>query len=1093
MTSIRTHLAGTLVGLGICGIGLPVALAQSAGQGQVSVYANDLITDSGFESGALTAYKNSAYAVISTDAYSGGRSAKLARSGGWASVSQPVTGLVPGAAYTAVVMAKTSDAAMPLYFTSSQSPNGPDDTITMASNSWRTMSVDFTASFANEGKSYVYCSVYGTATGAGYCDDMHVYRVTPLPVADSGFETGTLNLWTYSAGAEIDSSIKHSGNYAAKIRSGALGWVSAGMAVKPRTSYIATAWLRTGGTATVALEASLTQSSGWISSPALASPKAGEWFKQTITFTTGDSDDNLHLYCGNSQLGGDVWCDDFQLRELVPNHQSGSASVQSAALTLKAGHLSLGVDASGTVVNLVDQRSKLNYVAPGKTAPLISLVIDGKRVAPSSVARHATDPEVWVFSNAEYDYVVHVRVHEKTGYAKLTLEYYRASRGDVQTVLWGPLASTIKGRVGDAVGHVQEGNFTLGLKPLNAKTEAGWPSDQTDVVGFADIVHPIFLQTYHAWAYQAAQETTWGSVLRAFTVDYTKPRTRTVFWPQYPEWGPPSTRQIPLDVDNANGDILYSTIALYGADSDSVMTTLSTIAKNEGLPYLTLNGQWHKVASGRSDSHLVFFDLGQSTMDTAVRVAKDMGLSRVYSLNGASGPWQSNGSYEFNSQFGSSDSAAATIIAGANAQGVSVGMHTLSNFIDNHDPLVTSSPPSPDLAIGPRASLTRPLNASSTTLYVTDNNLLDPNFRGKRLRVGNELLDVTGSTLKLGNEIQISGVTRGAFGSTAASHAANTQVSRLLVNEYGGFSGQLALNESIGRRIANLYNQAKVGYHSFDGLEEAGATGYGARGFAYHVNRGFVGNLASKDGVLTEASQLNTGIWDAITRISWGEVGKTSPEQRVRNRLFYTANLMPNMLGWISFDRNLTLPTLEQVQAEAAGADAGIGYQTWVANVGDSSWSNWPVFFAAVKEWEAARHSNAFSPWQKAEFLDLNKFWKLSKITSGSQWKLRQIQANGTAAGAEVTVSAPAAMVSNSPLPSAKVGAFYQTTLRANTPLISAWAVSAGSLPPGLSLNKDTGGLMGTPSTAGSYSFTVTATLPNATTQPTRNLTLVVQ
>ena len=38
------------------------------------------------------------------------------------------------------------------------------------------------------------------------------------------------------------------------------------------------------------------------------------------------------------------------------------------------------------------------------------------------------------------------------------------------------------------------------------------------------------------------------------------------------------------------------------------------------------------------------------------------------------------------------------------------------------------------------------------------------------------------------------------------------------------------------------------------------------------------------------------------------------------------------------------------------------------------------------------------------------------------------------------------------------------------------WSVSAGTLPPGLTLGASTGLLSGTPTTAGSYSFTVKVT-----------------
>jgi len=74
----------------------------------------------------------------------------------------------------------------------------------------------------------------------------------------------------------------------------------------------------------------------------------------------------------------------------------------------------------------------------------------------------------------------------------------------------------------------------------------------------------------------------------------------------------------------------------------------------------------------------------------------------------------------------------------------------------------------------------------------------------------------------------------------------------------------------------------------------------------------------------------------------------------------------------------------------------------------------------------------------------------------------------------------PAITLSPSTLPAPVLGMPYSQTLAASGGLAPyAYAITAGALPAGLTLNAATGAISGTPSLAGSYSFTVTATDAN--------------
>jgi Putative Ig domain/IPT/TIG domain len=76
-----------------------------------------------------------------------------------------------------------------------------------------------------------------------------------------------------------------------------------------------------------------------------------------------------------------------------------------------------------------------------------------------------------------------------------------------------------------------------------------------------------------------------------------------------------------------------------------------------------------------------------------------------------------------------------------------------------------------------------------------------------------------------------------------------------------------------------------------------------------------------------------------------------------------------------------------------------------------------------------------------------------------------------------ISYTLPPLAITTTSLPAASVGVAYSATLNATgaTPPYG-WAITSGSLPPGLSLDGTTGVISGTPTTAGNYYFTVTAT-----------------
>ena len=86
------------------------------------------------------------------------------------------------------------------------------------------------------------------------------------------------------------------------------------------------------------------------------------------------------------------------------------------------------------------------------------------------------------------------------------------------------------------------------------------------------------------------------------------------------------------------------------------------------------------------------------------------------------------------------------------------------------------------------------------------------------------------------------------------------------------------------------------------------------------------------------------------------------------------------------------------------------------------------------------------------------------------------INNSGTLSG-DIQGIAPPSITTTSPLASGTVGTAYSANLTTNsTTTAASWSITAGSLPLGLNLDAGSGTIAGTPTTAGTYNFTVTAT-----------------
>ena len=736
---------------------------------------------------------------------------------------------------------------------------------------------------------------------------------------------------------------------------------------------------------------------------------------------------------------------------------------------IQAGFLTISLADDGSVIGLIDSRNGRNYIAPEKTAPLVSFVFDGKQVKPTAVTR--TGENTYSFFNHDFnvgDIQVDVQATMKNGYTVLEVTNVSGtSSSRMEALLWGPLPTAITlganagtAAVGEAVGVVRTDTFAIGFKPLNDRTEGSWPTDYPQYGWQSDVEANPYGQNVDGamGQWSVAAQTSWGSMLRAFTFDYTQQRLR-INAGGYP---------VPVGPLDAGATVVGSKMALFGCAPELVTTILSFIAKSEGLPYPTQYGQWQKVAQASSQSTFVL-NITSGYTPNAAEIAKSAGLNYIYALNTYRGPWQSTGHYQFNGDFGGNDERAAQLVSTAEGKGVHVGVHTMSDFISNNDAYI--NPPNAGLAIGGQAALAEPF--PDTDLYLTDPWPVQkglPTIPAGRydsvLLVGNQYVGYLGKNVIVNNAgCKVTGVVRGLWNSPNSASQAGTPVKRVIPNGYDGALGGLAIINAIAQRFGTLRNSVGIRCHSFDGLESASDSGWGCYGIARLVN-GTYAAWNGRDNYITECSRMTSNTWDTLTRASWGaSQDSDGKKQLICNNAYYAANFLPGMLGWIDF-RGLSPTMIQSWLSFGAGFNAGMG----MMSLDTLS----PSMLDQIKQWETARNLGAFTDAQKAAFRDPSTFWTLTYQQPG-QWLLQQTDSKGNATGQAQTVYAPNPQL-DAIDSTATVGQLFEAKVTANTLAVANFAISSGTLPPGLQLNGDTGGVVGTPTQGGMFVFDVTAT-----------------
>lgn len=644
----------------------------------------------------------------------------------------------------------------------------------------------------------------------------------------------------------------------------------------------------------------------------------------------------------------------------------------TAQVNFKTKQWSLSLDNSGKLTSMKSLALQKEFIFADKATALMSIKKDGNIQAPRSCAWNAKTSEL-LLSYPQAGVEAKVKVQRNDNYISFELTQLTPSE-KVDLVLWGPYPTTIADTVGEVVGVVRNRNFAIGIQALNVKTLGGYPNAESDIEPSYDVFEgnnkvdvkqdDLSKQLFRG---DVARPTDYGSVLQAYCRNRGKDRI-------IENWGHTAYLAPAFN----DGGIVGSKIALFGVANADVLPTISQIEIKEGLPHPLLDGEWGKQTLRASESYLIM-NFGTDNLEEAVAVTKQAGLRYLYHGD----PFDNWGHFQLHAkEFPQNWASMKQCVDKATAQGVRLGVHTLSNFITTNDAFVTPIP-NPGLAKVGYSQLSAAIDANAKEIGIKDPTFFNQ-FQNNTLKsvvVGNEIIRY--GTVSTAAPWKLLDCQRGAFGTTAAAHQLNDSVGKLMDHPYKVFLTDYALQEEMSMTLARLFNETGLMQISFDGLEGTWSSGMGQYAKQLFTKTWYDHlNPALKGKVINDASLPGHYFWHIYTRMNWGEpwyagFRESQLQLRLKNQQFFRRNLMPSMLGWFSLRPETTLEDIEWMLALGAGYNAGFGLSTSLETLRKHGMKD--ELLALIKTWEQARMKNIFSEAQKEQMRSLKHEFHLEQ------------------------------------------------------------------------------------------------------------------
>ena len=317
-------------------------------------------------------------------------------------------------------------------------------------------------------------------------------------------------------------------------------------------------------------------------------------------------------------------------------------------------YAAMRIDDKGFITSLTSRQSGKEYCPAGHPSPLLSLHEDGSPTtnswSRSSAAFHPDKKEIALkYANGA---TAVVKAEAKDTYFRFRLVSL-TPRGKVDNIVWGPLHTTVSKIIGDIIGVVRDDDWAIGMLGLDDNTIAG-PVVDGDCYGMGYYVHspdplkyPVppqykegqwfniggngvndtafyshpeeyFQQVFGTGA---TLQPTFGSTVAYHARDRRKSYVHYfALLPGFKAYRPRHMVSDPVE----GVDFLGSAVALYACPDDRGLATLERITKDEGLPYVTIDGKWLRDPAAIGPS--MFWN---GPVDKAIEYTKAMGFNDI--------------------------------------------------------------------------------------------------------------------------------------------------------------------------------------------------------------------------------------------------------------------------------------------------------------------------------------------------------------------------------------------------------------------------------------------------------------------------------